>query len=157
MIIGKIKPFILLFLLFSCQIKSGYEFSNSFGLDGWPSNSKLIFQIDSLEESGNYYLDGNIRFDETYPFYNIFLQSNISNSEDSILFNKQLELNFFDPKTGKKINNIGKSMGESSIRIFDDLILEKGKSYKVELGQNMRLDTIPGIVSVNLSLHKKEE
>lgn len=165
MIIGKIKSLsitflgniFLIFLLYSCQIEPGFEFSQSFGEDGWDISKPVIFKTDSLVKSEDYLAESSIRFDDSYPYYNLFMNAQIMDSKNHLIAKKRLEFILFDPITGKKINKIGKSMGEGKVIISSQLSLKKGEKYHIKLEQIMRLDTLPGILSVNLSLHPKQK
>lgn len=154
----KILPFFIFigsfcFLIISCELKSGYEFSYSFRENGWPAKKIVIFNTDTLIESGNYHLKLTVRYDQKYPFYNLFIKGNIFGQTDSFSLEKPLELILFDPVTGKSLSETNKSIGEKSILLFPELSLEKGEIYQIKMEQLMRQDSLSGILSINTSLH----
>jgi gliding motility-associated lipoprotein GldH len=97
-----------------------------------------------------------IRQTNTYSFYNLYFISEILTEAGTSLKKAEAEAIFYDAKSGKpKGSGIG-DMYSHTYTIFKNVKFPKSGAYRIRLQQNMRMDTLEGIVSVGASLVKKK-
>jgi gliding motility-associated lipoprotein GldH len=122
----------------------------------WPENKELNYDFEVTDNKQAYNVIYNIRYANTYPYYNLYLHYYLADSAGKVLKDHQLHMDLFDPKTGKPL---GKGLGD----LFDGTFLNQdlkaykfpyaGK-YKMKLRQYMRQSQLQGISSVGVKVEK---
>lgn len=147
---------LLAFVILGC---SGNELVNerqSLGEMGWIQKNKFEIPFQITDTSQAYDMQVAIRQTNTYSFYNLYFISEILSEEGKSIKKAEAEAIFYDAKSGKpKGSGLG-DMYSHSYTIFKNLKFPKSGAYRIRLQQNMRMDTLEGIVSVGASLIKKK-
>lgn len=142
------------FVILGC---SGNELVNerhSLGEMGWIQKNKFEIPFEITDTSHLYDMQVAIRQTNTYSFYNLYFISEILSEEGKSIKKAEAEAIFYDAKSGKpKGSGIG-DMYSHSYTIFKNVKFPKSGAYRIRLQQNMRMDTLEGIVSVGASLVK---
>jgi gliding motility-associated lipoprotein GldH len=122
----------------------------------WPENKELIYEFEVKDNQAAYNVIYNIRYTNTYPYYNLYVHYYLADSTGKALRDHQLHMDLFDSKTGKPL---GKGLGD----LFDGSFLNEdlkaykfpyaGK-YKMKLKQYMRQSQLQGISSVGVKVEK---
>jgi gliding motility-associated lipoprotein GldH len=122
----------------------------------WPENKELNYDFEIKDHQQAYNVIYNIRYANTYPYYNLYLHYYLADSAGKVLKDHQLHMDLFDSKTGKPL---GKGLGD----LFDGTFLNQdlkayrfpyaGK-YKMKLRQYMRQSQLQGISSVGVKVEK---
>jgi gliding motility-associated lipoprotein GldH len=122
----------------------------------WPENKELNYEFEVADNKQAYNVIYNIRYTNTYPYYNLYLHYYLADSTGKVLKDHQLHMDLFDSKTGKPL---GKGLGD----LFDGTFLNQdlkayifpyaGK-YKMKLRQYMRQSQLQGISSVGVKVEK---
>jgi gliding motility-associated lipoprotein GldH len=148
---------ISLFLAFVCMACGGDELINerhSMGETGWIQKNKVEIPFEITDTSQVYEMQVAIRQTNTYSFYNLYFISEILNDQGRRLKKAEAEAILYDAKSGKpKGSGLG-DMYSHSYTIFKNLKFPKSGNYRIRLQQNMRMDTLEGVVSVGASLIK---
>jgi len=150
LILGLLMGFVIL----AC---SGNEFVNqtqSMGEIGWIQKNKFEIPFEITDTTTLYDMQVAIRQTNTYSFYNLYFISEILNGDGTRMKKAEAEAIFYDAKSGKpKGSGLG-DMYSHSYTIFKNLKFPKSGAYRIRLQQNMRIDTLEGIVSIGASLVK---
>jgi gliding motility-associated lipoprotein GldH len=142
------------FMLVSCNGNELVNASQSMGEVGWIQKNKFEIPFVITDTNQVYDMKVAIRQTNTYSFYNLYFIADISR-EDGLNFKKaEAEAIFYDAKSGKpKGSGLG-DIYSHSYTLFKHLKFPKSGSYRIRIQQNMRIDTLEGIVSVGASLTK---
>ena len=127
---------------------------HSMGETGWIQKNKVEIPFEITDTSQVYEMQVAIRQTNTYSFYNLYFISEILNDQGRRLKKAEAEAILYDAKSGKpKGSGLG-DMYSHSYTIFKNLKFPKSGNYRIRLQQNMRMDTLEGVVSVGASLIK---
>ena len=144
------------FLCLGCSENELVNERQSMGEIGWIQKNKFEIPFEITDTSQLYDMQVAIRQTNTYSFYNLYFISEILSDAGTSLKKAEAEAIFYDAKSGKpKGSGIG-DMYSHSYTIFKNIKFPKSGAYRIRLQQNMRMDTLEGIVSVGASLVKKK-
>ena len=144
------------FLCLGCSENELVNERQSMGEIGWIQKNKFEIPFEITDTSHLYDMQVAIRQTNTYSFYNLYFISEILSDAGTSLKKAEAEAIFYDAKSGKpKGSGIG-DMYSHSYTIFKNIKFPKSGAYRILLKQNMRMDTLEGIVSVGASLVKKK-
>ncbi len=147
----------LLILLISCDSSRVYEDYEDMEEAFWHMDSvkKFSFEITDIEKEYN--LLATFRNSSLYPFYNIYFQYSLTDSLDSVVVQQLKEVDLFDPKTGQpKGSGLG-DMFDHSVPIIEKYKFSRPGTYNLKFQQQMRLDSLPFIMSVGARVEFVEE
>ncbi len=150
-------------LLFSaCNSRTIYESYQDFDRGYWIKNKPSSFHFDIKDTSSLYTIFAQLRNDIDYPYYNIYLKYSLEEKAmDSISYMLR-EFVLMDPKTGKPFgekdtsSEIDGFVYTHKVPLFTKKKFEKVGSYKVNLKQYMRPDTLEHVWSIGLLIEKTE-
>ncbi|GAB3016178.1 hypothetical protein GCM10027284_39080 [Cyclobacterium sediminis] len=115
----------------------------------WVVTDTISFTLDSLETNTETSSILSIRYDDKYEYNNLYVRYFLKDSSQEIISDTLLNLQLFDPKTGKPL---GQGYGNRRI-LYDTLpgnrVLSQSSYHFV---QYMRKDTLSGIESVGLKI-----
>jgi gliding motility-associated lipoprotein GldH len=152
----RIIGLLLAFIMLGCSGNEHVNERQSMGEVGWIQKNKFEVPFQITDTSQVYDMQVAIRQTNTYSFYNLYFISEILNEEGKSFKKAEAEAIFYDAKSGKpKGSGLG-DMYSHSYTIFKNLKFPKLGAYRIRLQQNMRMDTLEGIVSVGASLIKKK-
>ena len=149
--------FILIFSLGLVGCKDDAVYENNINLQNneWRQSEELIFNF-SIDDAGKpYNLFYNVRYANTYSYYNLYISYYLYDSTGNQISHKNpVGMDLFDPKSGKPL---GSGLGD----IFDYSIQNKtpihfpmkGK-YKMRVKQFMRQNPLVGIASFGISIEE---
>jgi len=150
---------LLFSLLFSCDKGRIYENNVKIDSSNWAATDSLVFtfEIPQGGEDAIYNLLYNVRYSIQYPYYNLYLKHSLCDSNGNVLNEQLMNMNLFDPKTGKPL---GTGMGD----VFDREILflpnfkfpHTGK-YTLKAKNYMRDKPLKGIETLGLRVEKVEK
>ena len=144
------------FIILGCSGNEVINERQSMGEIGWIQKNKFEIPFQITDTSQVYEMQVAIRQTNTYSFYNLYFISEILSVEGTSLKKAEAEAIFYDAKSGKpKGSGLG-DMYSHTYTIFNNLKFPKSGAYRIRLQQNMRMDTLEGIVSVGASLIKKK-
>ncbi|MEP5612649.1 MAG: gliding motility lipoprotein GldH [Cyclobacteriaceae bacterium] len=148
---------ILLLFLVACDSSRVYEDYDNMDEAFWHMDSvkKFTFEISDVEREYN--LLATFRNSSTYPFYNIYFQYSITDSLDSVVVQQLTEADLFDPKTGQPIGSGLGDMFDHSVPLLENYVFSVPGVYNIKLQQQMRLDSLPFILSVGARVEFAEE
>lgn len=146
---------VIISVLFSCDDNRVYEKNSDFDSRYWRVSEQPEFEFEISDTLSSYNLYCNVRNSISYPFARIFINYYFRDSSGLLLEKEMVGKLLFDDKTGEPKGNSG--LGD----IFDHRIplkmnykFEYPGKYKVNFEQNMRPDTLSGILAVGLRVEK---
>jgi len=148
--------FLAIFVFMSCRGEELVNEKQSMGEMGWIQKNKVEIPFEITDTAQVYDMQVAIRQTNSYSFYNLYFISEIMNEEEKSLKKAEAEAIFYDAKSGKPK---GAGLGDiysHTYTIFKNLKFPKTGKYRIRLQQNMRMDTLEGIVSIGASLVKKK-
>lgn len=138
-------------ILSACDQSRVYEQNEDFTERYWIVNEKPEFEFTIDQPADKYTIYGNIRNSVSYPYARIFFTYYLQDSTGTDIEKKLVGQYLFDSKTGKPFGNSG--LGDIYDHRFELLknyqFKHRGR-YKVKFEQQMRVDTLQGILAVGL-------
>lgn len=145
-------PLFCSLLFFSCGSDSVFEEINTFEEDEWTRKDTAIFNFTIKDTAQTYNIYYDIRYDNEYPFYNLYVKQSLLDSAGNPLLKEQQEMILFDRKTGQPL---GSGFGN----IYDHRVLSRRNftfpyagDYTFSIEQYMRKDTLPGVSAIGIAI-----
>lgn len=149
--------FLLLLVLMSCDSSRVYEDYEDMEEAFWHMDSVKKFSFEITDTEKEYNILATFRNSSLYPFYNIYFQYSLTDSLDSVVVKQLKEAELFDPKTGQpKGSGLG-DMFDHSVPLIEGYTFSKPGTYNLKLQQQMRLDSLPFVLSVGARVELVEE
>lgn len=148
------RQFLLLFMtiiaFMSCQKsdKPCFRF-NSISDSFWERTNNLVFDVDTISDSGLYAMVGMLRINNDFPYKEVYLLSEMSLENPQVV-----RIDTIRCVIGWKKNKHKKS-GLTCLQIQSEAIimhLTKGQFGKVRLKHLMQRTDVPGIKEVGLQI-----
>jgi gliding motility-associated lipoprotein GldH len=146
----------LCFFLFSC--KQGVIFNDYTRIgetEGWGRNIPIKFNVDIKDTNSTYDIYVNVRQATGYPYSNLFLQLKTTYPNTT---------NYTDTLECILANERGEWLGDGAGDLWDNKILFKKNVKFHQIGQysftythGMRLDPLPLILDIGMSIEKSKE
>ncbi|TNE81515.1 MAG: gliding motility lipoprotein GldH [Bacteroidetes bacterium] len=155
MAIKQIWPLAMVLLLSACTGNLVYDKNLTMPDKQWHWQQRGEFEVAVDDTTATYDLLINTRINRNYPFANmwIMMQERTPDGDSSLI---RLELPLFAPD--------GQPLGVSKGTVFEYRIpVQKSKTYarsglyKYSVEQNMRINTLPGVLDVGIALEKTGE
>ena len=136
-------------LLVGCDSSRVFEENKDFETRSWDAEEKpiFVFSITDTTQAFNIYI--NIRNTVDFPNANIYYRYSVLDSLNRELENRLVSNFLFDEKTGKPFGS--SALGDifdHQFLILDQYEFKNVGEHKIKLEQFMRMDTLPGILSV---------
>lgn len=142
---------ILALTFISCSEERIYEEFKAIDKGSWKEQDTVFFSLNLAEKETGPQLIG-VRFNEDYPFSNLYLRYISKDSSGSILENKLLNVPLFDSKLGSPL---GKGFGDTFTK-FDTLPFPlKQETVSISLIQYMRKEEVKGIEAMGVKILNK--
>ncbi|MCS7018245.1 MAG: gliding motility lipoprotein GldH [Cytophagales bacterium] len=123
----------------------------------WLRNQPLTFRFEIKDHIPAYQISCAVRYSPAYPFYNLYLQSELKDEAGNSLQKTLKEGNLFEPETGEPLGNgIGDWYEQEWVLVPSYRFAANGK-YELSIGQYMRPDTLPAIASVSIVIRPLSE
>lgn len=141
-------------LLSGCGDGRLYEQYSSFEKAEWKMTDSVAFDLGKVDLSAIPIPQIGIKYNEDYPFSNLYLTVIAKDSADKVLGKKLINMPLFDSKSGKPL---GEGFGNSFTKL-DNLPFELPmESRKVILYQYMRQESLKGVESVGVKISKRDQ
>ncbi|HSZ26535.1 MAG TPA: gliding motility lipoprotein GldH [Cytophagaceae bacterium] len=147
----------LSFSLLSCG--GGRVFDSMKDLDSsvWNENQELTFNIEIPDSTVTYRLYYSVRYDNNYPYYNLYINRTLEDSSGKFLNKKLQGMDLFKPSTGVPFGSGMGSKKDFLILAEDHFKFPYVGKYSVKLKQYMRQENVPGIAAVGFRIEKITE
>jgi len=152
-----IQAFSILFLsmfFYACNNDRVFEGKKDFEDRFWPKQEQVHFDFEIQDKDSEYNLFYTLRYSNTYPYQNIYLQYYLEDSSGKVVSKELDNILLFNAITG-----IPTGDGLGDIITLQKQFLGHYKFpaeglYNFNIEQFMRLDTLPEILTVGLRLEK---
>lgn len=150
--------FMLTILLSSCGDDARvYEQYNDFETRYWLAQDKPQFEFSISDASIKYTLYADVRNSVSYPWSRFFMNYSLQDSTGTELKKDLVSEFLFDAKTGKPFGKSGLGdIYDHEVVLLKDYQFTKAGKYKMSFEQQMRTDTLQGILAVGLRVEKTE-
>jgi gliding motility-associated lipoprotein GldH len=158
-ILGRLSMFLgMLCLMTSCDKKTVFKDNVDFENSKWLEKSLPTFKFEIKDNSQAYNLYYNIRYGESYPFYNLYVTRFLYDSTGKRLITKVLndQILLFDAKTGKPLGSGIGDMFDNKVRIGKPYKFPYKGKYTLKIQQQMRQNPLADIVSMGFTIENKE-
>ncbi len=154
----KVRPIFtsitIAFLLYSCGSNKVYDTMVDLEDNEWPENKELSYTVDITDIASPYTIYYTARYNNDYPYYNLYITRFICDSAGKMLTKKLQNMDLFDSKTGMPYGG-----GIGSWKDFTILSEQKYKfpykgKYIIKARQYMRQDTLKGIAAFGYKIEK---
>lgn len=157
-----VSVFAMVFLS-SCADNNRYFEQNVDIVDAqWDRSQTPEFSFTIEDTSSSYHLVYTVRNSSEYPYYNLYLNSQLVDSTGLIVANFDNELYLFDATTGKPYGASTNLLGDALGEIYDGRYLcqsyykfDKPGHYTFSIEQGMRKEeALEGIMAIGLRIEK---
>lgn len=120
----------------------------------WAQKTYIDFPFEITDSKSSYKLFYQIRYNNDYPYYNLWVNRILLDENGNTISKKQQGMDLFNAGSGEPY---GAGFGN----LFDYKILSdstqhfpKNGKYTLRIEQNMRIDTLHGVSSVGIEIEK---
>jgi gliding motility-associated lipoprotein GldH len=145
---------VMLFILASCDDSRVYEVNHEFDDKYWLADSTQSFKFTITDSTSAYNVYYNLRNSVSYPFRNIYVRYQLSDSSGNILETDLVNGDLFESKTGKPLGEGLGDVFDHQFPILNTYTFPTSGNYEVNLSQYMRRDTLPEILAVGIRIEK---
>lgn len=143
-------------VLWGCEGKTVYKSHEEIRDAQWYADDKPVFEVNIKDSTIKYNVYYLLRSTVQYPYYNLYLTRKITGPDKKTIAHDLVELKVSDEVTGKPY---GKGLGD----LFDQKILflknytfPLAGVYTFEIGQSMRQNPLPFIMSIGICVEKAD-
>ncbi|MFN0213006.1 MAG: gliding motility lipoprotein GldH [Saprospiraceae bacterium] len=151
----KYSFFVLIFSLTACGPSYLFDEEKTIPNGQWAYRDTLDFKFNVSDTSAIYNILVDFVYADSFPNQNIYVKF-YTLFPDGRRLSKPLSFDFFDPIG----NPAGKCSGDecrAQISIQQNAFFQKTGDYTITLEQYGRLDPLPGIIKVGLSVEKVQK
>jgi gliding motility-associated lipoprotein GldH len=148
---------VLFMAMIACDSNRVFEDNKDFTKRSWPVTDTVSFEFEIVDASVPYNLACDIRNNLDYPWSRIFVTYTLEDSTHKVLSTKLVGAYLFDVKTGEPFGNSGLGdIYDHRFPLLENHTFTPGK-YFVKLQQEMRTDTLQGILAAGVRVEKVEK
>jgi gliding motility-associated lipoprotein GldH len=122
----------------------------------WLTKEKQFIPFEIEDADATYSIYYTFSYNDTYPFYNIWVNRSIADSTKKVFSKKLQGMELFHSQSGIPF---GSGFGDTyDYKILSDSLYRFSQpgNYFIILDQSMRIDSLPGIESVGIEIYKNE-
>ncbi len=156
-LISVVSLFFLSLILTGCGNDRIFEGKKDFENRYWPKQEQVHFGFEVSDKDLEYNLYYTLRYTNTYPYQNIYLQYYLEDSAGRVLSKELNNILLFNSITGIPT---GDGLGDIITlqkQFLDHYKFPEEGLYNLNIEQFMRLDTLPEILTVGLQLEKAQD
>ena len=139
---------VLVLILVACDGSRVYEDYVDLEDAFWHLDSAKVFEFEITDSQASHNILATFRNSSAYPFYNIYFHFSLRDSLDSVVVEQLKEAEFFNSKTGQPYGSGLGDLFDHTVPIIENYSFPSPGRYSVRLQQQMRLDSLPFILSV---------
>lgn len=140
-------------LMASCNGRVVYDKYDHTPIAGWEKNDTLLFDVNTVKESGVYSGRLGLRINSAFPFTSLVMIVRRTIIPRNIVIADTVNCKLMDENNGRpKGQGVGYYQYEFPLK---DILLEQGDSMHIVIRHNMRREILPGISDVGIEIKKK--
>ncbi|HWZ21200.1 MAG TPA: gliding motility lipoprotein GldH [Cytophagaceae bacterium] len=140
--------------LVSCDSSKVYDTMQDLDSTSWNDKKELVYPITIKDASVPYKIYYTVRYDNNYPFYNLYINRVLEDSTGKFLYKKMQGMDLFKADTGIPLGSGMGSEKDYLILSEDNYKFPYAGKYTVKLKQYMRQENIQGISAVGIRIDK---
>lgn len=144
----------LALVLFSCDPNRVFEENKTIQGKYWYVDSVMTFSFNVPDTIARYNLFANFSHTADYSFNNLYFRYELQDSLKLTLADQQLNIQFFDQKTGQPLGSGLGDIFDHQFLIIDDYKFDQLGVHHLSLQQYMRTDSLPAIRNVGVRVAK---
>jgi gliding motility-associated lipoprotein GldH len=142
-------------LFVACDENRVYEKNVDFDERFWSVQESPEYEFEIIDNSINYNLYCDIRNSVSYEWSRLFFNYDLTDSSGRVLQNDLAEVMLFDPKTGEPLGNSGLGdIYDHRVPLIRNFRFPYSGKFKMKFRQEMRKDSLDGILAVGLRVEK---
>lgn len=149
--------FLITSFLISCDTKTIYKAHEDIKDGLWYISNSPTFKVevrDTTQQFNLYYL---VRNSIEYPYYNLYVTHRIYDPDGNFVSGNLEEIYLSDETTGKPFGSGLGDLFDHKVRFRKNYTFPKSGVYTITVGQSMRQNPLPSIISVGLSVEKTKD
>lgn len=151
----KSKPaWLPVILLAACQSNTMYHSYQPVSPEGWNKSDTLVYSLPDSFPVGKYELQIGIRYQESYPYRDIWLEIS-HNMQDTLNYKTDTLQLFLTDKMGNKIGNSPGGLYQCILPYKGTFpISQKGSARTFRISQIMKDNPLKGISDIGIQISK---
>ncbi len=147
---------LLAVLLFgiSCDQNTLYKAYEDIDDGQWYVDKEFSFQFEVGDTTQAYTLYYLIRNAQQYPYYNLYLNREMTGPDGNLMMTRLEEMYLSDQTTGKPRGSGLGDLFDHKIRFMKNYRFPQAGKYTITIAQSMRQNPLPHILGVGLSIEK---
>lgn len=141
----------LVCVIWSCNNNVVYNSFQDLEKGNWRYDSTAVFDFYVDNADKPYDLCYNVRYNLEYPYYNLYVKYELTDATGKLLRASMQEANLMHPDTGVPLGS-GESIFDSQLSLLKNYQFPAVGDYQFKIRQYMRMDTLPGILAVGVTL-----
>ncbi len=146
--------FLLSFGLLSCDGSKVFDSMQDLDSNAWNENQEMVYHVTIPDASDSYKLFYTIRYDNNYPYYNLYINRVLEDSSGKFLNKKLQGMDLFKSITGIPFGSGMGSKKDYLIISEDNYKFPYAGRYTFKLKQYMRQQNVQGISAVGFRVEK---
>lgn len=146
--------FLFFILVFNCDKKTFFAENHEIKSANWFIKDEAKFEVEVKDINQNYDCFVMVRNGNKYPFYNLYVTSQLFDQNNKLLAENLFDFKLSDDKTGKPFGSGIGDLFEHKFIIKKAFKFNKAGKYKWVLKQNMRQNPLPHIYTIGLIIEK---
>jgi gliding motility-associated lipoprotein GldH len=131
-------------------------FEDNVAIDGefWHQDSLITLLFNIPENNLAYDVFVNVSNESNYPSYNLYFKYSLLDSVGTVLENELVNIDLFEPKTGKPLGSGLGDIFDHRQLLLDDYKFPNSGKYTISFQQYMRVDSLTNIRSMGVRIEK---
>lgn len=144
-------------LLAACQSNTVYHSYQPIPVDGWAKSDTLVYALPASVPAGEYELEIGIRYQDSYPYRNIWLEIS-HNTQDTLQYATDTVQLFLADELGNKIGNGPGGLYQCSLPYKSGFLLkQEGNIRTLRIVQIMKDNPLKGISDIGIQISKASQ
>lgn len=145
---------VLMALTSACHRQTIFTQTQAIDPEGWRSEDFAQFEVDITDTTNVYHLDLHLRHDGRYRFSNLFLFINTTAPTGEFI-KDTIECTLADPSGKWRGKGIG-GQYQYTFPFKTQVVFPYSGRYRIEIEHGMRIDPLPWIKDIGLTISRKK-
>ena len=138
--------------LFSCTENRTYEGNIDLDNSSWMVDHSLDFEFEIKQPEKYYDLFFNIRYDADYPYRNIYIYYDLTDSTETSIQKQLVNFPLFTDKLGEPLGETNSNIISLQTSLADSVKFPFAGKYSIRMAQYMRTDSLTGVYSAGIKV-----